>query len=431
MYKDSYLRLASIRVNGTVGATKARDNLIRQVLLRPTVFKDEAPLSLEYIPAKLPHREDKLTFLAHLFRSLLEKPGSTSPRALITGPVGTGKTVIAQKFGLDIVKTSKEKRIGLHYVHVNCRECKGSLFAVLRKVMNEFEGQFPKRGFSSEELLQAIMHIMDKRGLFLILALDELEALLEADKSALYTLTRVQEDRVTSPARLSLICMLRDPRYLESLDRSTVSTLQQNFIELRPYASSELLTILKDRISLAFKEGSVQDDTVEIAADVASSSGDARYAIELLWRAGKYADSEESKEVKPENVRKAAGAVYPTLRNEYLTSLSLTEKLFLLALSRFLEETNMAYASMGDLENAYKIVCEEYNSPPRAHTQLWKYMRLLSATGLISTKLSGKGTAGRTTLIGLTSTPASTMKKCIESALEALSENAKREKLRA
>lgn len=63
------MRLAPIRVNGTVGATKARDNLIRQVLLRPTVFKDEAPLSLEYIPAKLPHREDKLTFLAHLFRS--------------------------------------------------------------------------------------------------------------------------------------------------------------------------------------------------------------------------------------------------------------------------------------------------------------------------------------------------------------------------
>jgi len=345
---------------------------------------------------------------------------------LVTGPVGTGKTVIAQRFGLDIVKVAREKKIGLRYIHVNCRECKGSLFVVLRKVMNEFEEQFPRRGFSSEELLQAIMHILDAKNLTLILALDELEALIEADSSALYTLTRVQEDRVTAPIRLSLICILRNPKYLENLDRSTVSTLQQNFIELKPYLSSELVSILRDRVSLAFKEDSIQDDAIELVADVASSSGDSRYAIELLWRAGKYADSEESKEVKPEHVRKAAAAVYPTLRDEYFRSLSINEKLLLLALSRFLEENSLAYASMGEVESAYKVVCEEYGSSPKRHTQLWKYVRLLSATGLISTKVSSKGTKGRTTLIGLTSIPASTMKECIESALEAFASNAGR-----
>jgi len=407
------------------GAKKDRNDLINQVLLRPTVFKDEAPLSIEFVPARLPHRGDQLTFLAHLFRSLLEKPGTTGQRVLITGPVGTGKTVITQRFGLDIVRTAKERKIGLRYVHVNCRECKGSLFAVLRKVMNEFEEQFPKRGFSSEELLQAILRILDQKNLILILALDELEALIEVDSSALYTLTRVQEDRVTAPIRLSLICMLRELKYLEALDRSTVSTLQQNFIELKPYSSSELVAILKDRVSLAFKEGTVQDDTVEFAADVASANGDARYAIELLWRSGKYADSEESREVKPEHVRKAAAAVYPTLRDDHLASLSINEKLFLLALSRSLEENDQAYVNMGDLEKVYRVVCEEYNASARGHTQFWKYMRLLSATGLISSKLSGKGTKGRTTLIGLTSIPASAMKECIESALEVFA-NARR-----
>ncbi len=395
--------------------------MINQVLLRPTVFEDETPLSLEHVPGTLPHRKKQLIFLAQLFRSLIEKPGSTSQRVLITGPVGTGKTVMAQRFGLDLVKIARDRKIGLRYIHVNCRECKGSLFAVLRKVMNEFEEQFPKRGFSSEELLQAIMRILDEKNLFLILALDELEALLEADNSALYALTRVQEDRATSPVRLSLICMLRELKYLELLDRSTVSTLQQNLIELNPYVSNELFTILKDRVTLAFKEGAVQDETIELAADIASSSGDARYAIELLWRAGKYADYDDSKDVKPEYVRKAAGTVYPTLRDEYLRTLSLNEKLFLLALSRYLEDNNAAYASMGEIEEAYKVVCEEYNSQPRAHTQFWKYMRLLSATGLISTKLSSKGTKGRTTLIGLSSISASTMKKCIEAALEVFS----------
>lgn len=326
---------------------------------------------------------------------------------------------------MDIVNAAKERKIGLRYFHVNCRECKGSLFAVLRKVMNGLEEQFPKRGFSSEELLQAIMSVLDDRNLTLILALDEIEALLEADSSALYALTRVQEDRVTAPIRLSLICILRDPKYLENLDRSTISTLQQNFIELKPYSSSELAAILKGRVTMAFKEGSVQDDTMELAADTASVSGDARYAIELLWRAGKYADSEESREVKPEHVRKAAGAIYQTLRNEYLTALSVNEKLLLLALARSLEENNLAYTGMGDLERAYRVVCEEYDYPPREYTQFWKYVRILSATGLVSTKISGKGNKGRTTLVGLASTPASAIIKCIESALEVFSPNSK------
>jgi hypothetical protein len=55
-------------------------------------------------------------------------------------------------------------------------------------------------------------------------------------------------------------------------------------------------------------------------------------------------------------------------------------------------------------------------------------MRLLSATGLISTKLSSKGAKGRTTLIGLSSISASTMKKCIEAALEVFSTDVARKR---
>ena len=82
-------------------------DIVKEILSKPTVFQNEGPLSLEYVPLHLPHREDKLGFLIQLFRFALEKPAAMSQRVLITGDVGTGKTVLSQRFGLDITKAAK------------------------------------------------------------------------------------------------------------------------------------------------------------------------------------------------------------------------------------------------------------------------------------------------------------------------------------
>ena len=401
--------------------------LVNEALSKPTVFKDESSLSIEYIPNRLPHREKELSFLVQLFRNILEKPGSMNQRVLITGNVGTGKTVLAHRFGLDMVRAAKARKINLHYVHVNCRECKGSSFMVLKKVIAEFAPDFPQRGFSSEEFLDILMEVLDDRNAYLILALDELESLIRTEGSSpIYNLTRIQEDRVNAPMRLSLIAILREREYLERLDRSTLGTLQRNFIELDDYSPNQIETILADRIGLALKEGAVLQDEVKFIADLASQFGDARYAIELLWRAGKYADAENSSRITSEYIRKAAGSIHPAFREDYVTTLTIHEKLLLLAIARTLDHSNSAYVTMGEVEDAYKVVCEEYRETPRAHTQLWKYMKDLGTTGIVSTKLSGKGVKGKTTLIGLTFTSASAMTRWLESILETVRKVARR-----
>ena len=392
--------------------------IVEETLSKYSLFKDESPLAIEYVPSRLPHRESQLSFLAQLFRATVEKPGKMNQRVLITGNIGTGKTVVAQRFGSDIMKVARNRSINLRYIHVNCRECRGSLFMVLKKVINEFAVSFPQRGFSSEELLEFFMDLLDDKNGYAILALDEIESLIKAEGSIpLYNLTRLQESRLGKPMRLSLICIIREPEYLQRLDKSTLSTLQQNLIEMGKYSSNQLEDILSDRVELAFKEGAVPLESVKFIADLASTSGDARYSIELLWRAGKYADSESARELTPEHVRKAAGSVYQTFREDFLKTLSRHEKLLLLSISRVLDQSSLAYASMGDVEKSYRVVCEEYRETPRAHTQIWKYVSGLGAAGIISTKKSGKGVRGKTTLVGLASTPASAIMKWLESTL--------------
>jgi cell division control protein 6 len=148
--------------------------IIRETLAGPSIFKDEGALSIDYVPISLPHRDEKLKFLAQLFRFTLEKPGSMNQRVLITGNIGTGKTAVSQRFGIDLMKAAKSRKINLKYIHVNCRECRGSLFLVLKKVLGEFVPSFPQRGYSSEELLQMFMDVLDKNNAFVILALEEM-----------------------------------------------------------------------------------------------------------------------------------------------------------------------------------------------------------------------------------------------------------------
>jgi len=367
-----------------------------------SVFKDESKLDINYVPSRLPHRDKQLNLLNQFFRFTVENPGKMTQRVLVTGRIGTGKTVLTQHFGQNIMKEAQKRGINLYYVHVNCRECKG-LFMVLQYVMLKFSPNFPKRGYSAQELLQALMQILDEKKAYVILTLDELDALIQAEGSdALYSLTRVQEDHAKTVQRISLIGILRETTLLNKLDSSTRSTLQNNIIQMDDYSKTQLLDILNDRVATAFYDNAIYPETLDLVAESATlHGGDARYAIELLWRAGKYADTENSRLVQPEHVRKASESVYPIVRKDSISQLNLHQKLFLLGVARRFKQSDAAYLSMGEAENAYAIVCEEYGAEKRGHTQLWKYVQELSVLDVIKTEHSSAGQRGKTTLISL------------------------------
>ncbi len=386
-----------------------------------SVFKDETKLDINYVPYKLPHRDRELRLLTEFFSFILHAPGKMAQRIVIAGDVGSGKTVLSQRFGMNATREAEKRGINLHYVHVNCREYHGSLFLILYHAVSVFHPSFPKRGYSAEELLQILLQVLDEQDAYVILTLDEFESLIEREGTeAVYKLTRLQETRVNKPQRLSLICVMRNLKILEKLDASTRSTLQSNVIHLEKYSKRQLVDILSDRVSLAFKPLTVPEDTVSLIADIASSEGgNARFGIELLWRAGKYADADDLNVVTPECVRKAASSIYAVMRKSEAAYLSLHEKLFLLGIARFFKESERAYASLAEAEQAYAVVCEEFNVKPRSHTQLWKYLRTLSAVGFVKTEVSENiGSRGRSTLIYLPRISAHELEKELTALLE-------------
>jgi archaeal cell division control protein 6 len=219
--------------------------------------------------------------------------------------------------------------------------------------------------------------------------------------------------------RISLIGIMRDLESTKRLDDSAKSTLQRNVVHLERYGKAELTDILAGRVALAFEPSVVPEDVVSLAADLAySETGNARFAIELLWRAGKYADAEELDTVVPECVRKAVSSIVPTIQKSDLESLSLHEKLFLLGAAQVFLEGDEAYVTLSEIEKAYTIACEEFEEEPVSHTQLWKYLQELSTLGILKTEVSGAGARGRQSFVYLPTVSAEELAKALRLSLE-------------
>lgn len=388
----------------------------------PTVFKDRSKLSFEFVPERLPAREEEMAKLARTFRGLLQGGGPAN--VLITGDVGTGKTALARRFAEDFKVAAKERGVTIDFTLVNCRR-RATEGAALLQILTHFDPRFPDRGFSNAEMLENLRKRLERLETHLIVILDEVDVLLKKSGADLiYHLTRFNEEAARAKFSVSLV-MVSQMDARELLDDAAKSTFGLNAMRLESYDRDAFAKIVPYRAELAFNKGAFPAPAQDAAIDAsyANPIGGARYAVDLLRNAGQNAEDNDRDKVAVEDVRSAAST--ETLSDEKIEDLDKHHALALLAVARVLKKSDAgAFATTGEAEQQYAIVCEEFGEKPRAHTQFWTFLKELDSHGLARAQRSGKGVVGTTTMISLPDTPAKALEERLMKVLRRKGGNA-------
>lgn len=385
--------------------------IIEEELFKKTIFKDESKLSPDYVPRNLVHREFEIKQLLNYLRCMIDVPGKMSQKVLMIGPVGSGKTATSKLFGSSFSEAARKRGVNLRYIHINCHKDR-TQFLILTKIAKNLIDGFPDRGLSTQELLNIIYEKLNDENEYILLTLDEVDYFIRiGGETSIYDLLRVSDEYLNKPQRISFILIARDASFIPLLDHATQSVLMRNIIRFKPYTAEQLRDILMERVREAFYENVVSNEVICNIAEVSAKTGDARYALELLWRAAKIAEIEGKRTVSLENVRMAISMIHPNVREEEMNALSKHEKLLLLSIVKCLKKNEQQYVSIGEVEKMYKIICEEYDVEPRAHTKIWEYIQNLRNIGLIYTKITNLEPKGRTTKISLPEIPIEILEK--------------------
>lgn len=381
-----------------------------QILSKKSIFRDVSVLSPHYVPRELPFRARHMAEIMTILSPALK---SQKPRNLIIyGKTGTGKTCCIKRVTEELAQASKNNRVSIHYV--NCR-IYNSRYRILQKILKNFVPELEKAGFGLPFLYEKLIELASG-GQQIVVLLDEIDMVKDLDE-LIYTLTRSNDE--VKAGGVSIVGISNKLSFKDALDPRSRSSLYETEMVFEPYTAEQLQKILSQRAEEGFEPAVVEPAAVNLAAAITSQeSGDARYALKLLVKAGEMAEQAGRARISDEDVEAARKKVELDLTMETTNTLPEMHQIVLYAIaslsmsgSRYsrLEGMESGFLFSGEVYEEYESACRKLRKRPRSTRWYKEYINDLETLGLITTTPSGKGIRGQTTLIKLGPAPQSIM----------------------
>ncbi len=380
-----------------MGNPNILDDVFEKFVNDAKLFKDREVLRHDYLPEKLPHREDQIRVLGQAVAPVLKE--SRCSNIFIYGKTGTGKTAVAKFVLSHLESKAKEYGAQVRFCFVNCRMT-GSEYRVFAALSQSLGLSIPFTGLSVGEVFDRFRNGLEASRTIFIVVLDEIDALIkERGDGLLYELTRINE--ALTKSKVAIIGISNDLRLKEFLDPRVFSSLSEEEMVFRPYDASELRNILLERSKLGFLDGVLSEAALSICSALAAAEhGDARRALDLLRMAGEVAERQGSLAITEEHVREAERHIEHNKVMEALKNSTLHSKLVLLSVYH-LSKASGNSATTGEIYDVYNELCGELGISLLTQRRLGTLVNELDALGLLNSKVVSMGRYGRTKKIRL------------------------------
>jgi cell division control protein 6 len=344
-----------------------------EVIKNPKVFMD--PLAFF---KDIPFREDILREVAISIRYFVKNNVKFS--TLFLGLTGTGKTLVAKYILNEIeeIKPEDPSYAEVTQAYVNCREVGGTPQAVLSALTEKLTGKpVPKHGINLGEYVEAIKEGLGKKKA--IVYLDEVDTLVKrrGGDIVLYQLLRTDAD-------ISTIMISNDINVRDYMEPRIVSSLGPTII-FKPYDAEQLMKILEMYSDIGLYKGTYDSEVLAyIAAISAKEHGDARKAVNLLFRAAQLASG--TGRITKAHVDRAIIEYEQEKLLEAVKALPFHYKLAL-----------MAVIEAEDLMSAHKVysdLCVKYGQKHLSYRRFSDIVSELDMFGIVKVKLINRGRAG-------------------------------------
>jgi cell division control protein 6 len=304
--------------------------------------------------------------------------GQPPQNVFIHGPTGTGKTT-SSRLVLSELSEFTEKAVT---AYVNCWE-NYSRQAVFSTIADQVGEALPKRGIGADEIFSRIVQRLKYDRKTCIIVLDEADRVATADTSTvLYELSRAAENHGVS---FGLILVSNVPDLAAGLDSRIRSSLRLEKVEFKKYLPSQLKEILYARAKDGFLPGAASDDIIGLcAAFGAKAGGDARVALEALWKAGRNAEKRGANKIEESDVRASLSESGEWKKKQRLSGVSEPEGMVLDLLAKHGEMAS------GELYEKYIALNGETERQIRNYVNALEKRKLVSVREAFSESGRGK-----------------------------------------
>src|SRR4030043_1391727 len=159
-----------------MGNPNILDDVFEKFVNDANLFKDREVLRHDYIPEKLPHREEQIQLLGATVAPVLRDARCSN--IFIYGKTGTGKTAVAKYVLSHLESKAKEYGAQVKFCYINCRMT-GSEYRVFAALSQSLGLSIPFTGLSVGEVFDRFRNGLDASRTIFIVVLDEVDALIK------------------------------------------------------------------------------------------------------------------------------------------------------------------------------------------------------------------------------------------------------------